>query len=115
MLNFITLGLYLIPVGGNRRFVIVIEQNTKEETLSRLKKVEGQIRGIQKMIEERRYCIDIVMQLTAAEAALHSVAQIILKNHLKTCVLSAFRSDDEKDRQAKIDELMRVYSNLRSR
>lgn len=93
----------------------MIEQNTKKKTLARLKKVEGQVRGIQKMIEERRYCIDVVMQLTAAEAALHSVSEIILKNHLETCVLSAFRSDDSKDRQAKIDELMRVYGNLRSR
>jgi len=93
----------------------VIEQDTKKETLTRLKKVEGQVRGIQKMIEERRYCIDVVMQLAAAESALHSVAEIILKNHLETCVLSAFRSNDEEDRQEKVDELMRVYSNLRTR
>lgn len=93
----------------------MIEQDTKKETLTRLKKVEGQVRGIQKMIEERRYCIDVVMQLAAAESALHSVAEIILKNHLETCVLSAFRSNDEEDRQEKVDELMRVYSNLRTR
>lgn len=93
----------------------MIEQKTKKETLARLKKVEGQVRGIQKMIEERRYCIDVVMQLTAAEAALHRISEVILKNHLETCVLSAFRSNDEQDRQAKVDELMRVYSNLRSR
>lgn len=93
----------------------MIEQNTKEETLARLKKAEGQVRGIQKMIEERRYCIDVVMQLAAAESALHSVAEIILKNHLETCVLSAFRSNDEEDRQEKVDELMRVYGKLRSR
>ncbi|KPL19392.1 MAG: transcriptional regulator [candidate division Zixibacteria bacterium SM23_81] len=92
-----------------------MEQDTKKETLTRLKKVEGQVRGIQKMIEERRYCIDVVMQLAAAESALHSVAEIILKNHLETCVLSAFRSNDEEDRQEKVDELMRVYSNLRTR
>jgi DNA-binding FrmR family transcriptional regulator len=93
----------------------VIDQKMKMGAITRLKKVEGQVRGIQKMIEERRYCIDIVMQLTAAEAALHKVAESVLKNHLETCVLSAFRSDDEKDRQAKVDELMRVYGNLRSR
>lgn len=98
-----------------RRFVVVIEQNTKKETLVRLKKVEGQIRGIQKMIDDRRYCIDVVMQLAAAESALHRVSEIVLKNHLETCVLSAFRSNDEEDRQAKVDELMRVYGNLRSR
>ena len=94
---------------------MAIDQDTKMETLARLRKVEGQVRGIQKMIEDRRYCIDVVMQLAAAEAALHGVSEIILKNHLETCVLSAFRSNDEKDRQAKIDELMRVYGNLRSR
>lgn len=93
----------------------MIDQTIKTKTLARLKKVEGQVRGIQRMIEERRYCIDVVMQLAAAEAALHGVSEIILKNHLETCVLSAFRSDDEEDRQAKVDELMRVYSNLRSR
>ena len=93
----------------------MIEQNITEEILARLKKVEGQVRGIQKMIEDRRYCIDVVMQLAAAESALHSVAEIILKSHLETCVLSAFRSNDEEDLQAKIDELMRVYSQLSPR
>ena len=93
----------------------MIEQTTTEEILARLKKVEGQVRGIQKMLEDRRYCIDVVMQLAAAESALHSVAEIILKNHLETCVLSAFRSNDEGDRQEKVDELMRVYGKLRSR
>lgn len=93
----------------------MINQTIKTKTIARLKKVEGQVRGIQKMIADRRYCIDVVMQLAAAEAALHKVSEIILRNHLETCVLSAFRSDDEKDRQAKVDELMRVYSNLRSR
>ena len=93
----------------------MIEQNTKEETLTRLKKVEGQVRGIQKMLEDRRYCIDVVMQLAAAESALHRISEIILKNHLETCVLSSFRSNDEEDRQAKVDELMRVYSQLSPR
>ena len=93
----------------------MIDQMTKAKTLARLKKVEGQVRGIQKMIEDRRYCVDVVMQLAAAESALHGVAEIILRNHLETCVLSAFRSDDEKGRQAKVDELMRVYGKLRPR
>jgi DNA-binding FrmR family transcriptional regulator len=115
ILDFLTQILYLIPVGGMRRHLNMIDQNAKDETLARLKKVEGQVRGIQKMLEDRRYCVDVVMQLAAAESALHSVAEIILKNHLETCVLSAFRSNDEEDRQAKVDELMRVYGKLRSR
>ena len=90
----------------------MISQGTETETLARLKKVEGQVRGIQKMIQNRRYCIDVVMQLAAAESALHRVSEIVLKNHLETCVLSAFRSNDEEDRRTKVDELMRVYSQL---
>jgi len=93
----------------------MIDQETKGKTLARLKKVEGQIRGIQKMIEDRRYCIDVVMQLAAAESALHGVSEIILKNHLQTCVLAAFRSDNKADCQEKVDELMRVYGKLRTR
>jgi DNA-binding FrmR family transcriptional regulator len=93
----------------------MIDEKIEQTTLARLRKVEGQIRGIHRMIEERRYCVDVVMQLTAAESALHGVAEIILRNHLQTCVLAAFRSDDESHCQEKVDELMRVYGKLRSR
>ena len=92
-----------------------IHDNNRESILLRLRKIEGQIRGIQRMIEEGRYCIDVVMQLTAAESALHGVSEIILKNHLQTCVLAAFRSDNETDCQEKVDELMRVYGKLMTR
>ncbi|OQX53809.1 MAG: hypothetical protein B5M53_06495 [Candidatus Cloacimonas sp. 4484_209] len=83
-------------------------------SITRLRKIEGQIKGIQNMIKERRYCIDVVMQIEAAESALHKVSEIILKNHLETCVLEAFRSRDKAIRQQKVDELMKVYKKLRS-
>jgi DNA-binding FrmR family transcriptional regulator len=91
------------------------DQTTSQNTIARLKKIEGQVRGIQKMITEGRYCVDVVTQITAAESALHGVAEIVLKNHLQTCVLAAFRSEDEGDCQEKVDELMKVYGQLRSR
>jgi DNA-binding FrmR family transcriptional regulator len=91
----------------------MINKEVETETIARLKKIEGQVKGIQKMIEERRYCIDIVMQLGAAESALRTVAEIILKNHLETCVKDAFLSKNDQERERKISELMEVYKNLR--
>lgn len=93
----------------------MIDSKTEKETIARLKKIEGQVRGIQKMIAEGRYCVDVVMQITAAESALHGVAEIVLKNHLQTCVLAAFRSEDQEDCREKVNELMKVYGQLRSR
>ena len=93
----------------------MLDRKTESDVITRLKKIEGQIRGVQRMIAEGRYCVDVVMQITAAEAALHGAAEIILKNHLQTCVPAAFRSDDKKDCQEKVDELMRIYGKLRSR
>ncbi len=91
----------------------MINKQVENKTMIRLRKIEGQIKGIQKMIEQRRYCIDVVMQITAAESALHTVAEIVLRNHLETCVKDAFMSKDIQKRDRKISELMKVYKNLR--
>jgi DNA-binding FrmR family transcriptional regulator len=93
----------------------MIDDKAERQALERLRKVEGQLAGIVKMIKDRRYCMDVVMQIAAAEAALHKVAGIVLRNHIETCVLSAFRSRDEGEVKTKVDELMRVYGNLRPR
>ncbi len=75
------------------------------DTLPRLKRIEGQIRGITRMVEERRYCIDIIQQLTAARKALDQVSLNIMKSHVNTCVSDAIRSQDG---EAKITELMQT-------
>jgi DNA-binding FrmR family transcriptional regulator len=93
----------------------VIDENLEKDAIKRLKRIEGQVAGIQRMISERRYCMDIVNQISAVEAALHKVSTLVLRNHMETCVLSAFRSTDGDDVKQKIDELMRVYNNLRMR
>jgi DNA-binding FrmR family transcriptional regulator len=95
--------------------VTMIDDKTEDQALKRLGKVQGQLSGIERMIRDRRYCVDVVMQIAAAEAALHNLAGVVLKNHIETCVLSAFRSRDKNDVKAKIDELMRIYGNLRPR
>ena len=93
----------------------MIDEKLEKDALKRLKRIEGQVAGIQKMVSDRRYCMDIVNQISAVEAALHKVATLILRNHMETCVLSAFRSTNKADVKLKIDELMRVYNNLRMR
>ena len=91
----------------------MVDEKVEKELLARLTKVEGQIKGIAKMIDKQRYCVDVILQIAAAEAALHKVSEIIMRNHLETCVLEAFRSYDEKQRKEKVDELMQVYTKLR--
>ena len=74
--------------------------------LKRLNRIEGQVRGIARMIEEERYCIDILTQIRAAHAALQRVEHEILKDHMAHCVEHAIASGDTADRRAKLVELM---------
>lgn len=83
------------------------------DTLVYLKKIEGQIRGVQKMIEEKRYCIDILAQLRSIVGAISNVEDKILERHLNNCVLSAFRSNSRKEKDEKIKELLGLISKLR--
>ena len=91
----------------------MIDESLEKDALKRLKRIEGQVAGIQRMISGHRYCMDIVNQISAVEAALHKVSALVLRNHMETCVLSAFRSTDGEGVKQKVDELMRVYNSLR--
>ena len=81
--------------------------------IGRLKKIEGQIRGVQKMIEEKRYCIDILTQLSSVVGAIKSVEENILERHLKGCVNQSFRKGNKQDRTQKIDEIVDVLKKFR--
>jgi DNA-binding FrmR family transcriptional regulator len=74
----------------------------------RLKRIEGQVRGLSRMVDEDRYCIDIVTQLSAVRAALRRVEEEILRDHVSHCVEHAIASGDKADQRAKIAELMDV-------
>ncbi len=93
----------------------MIDGELHAAALRRLKRIGGQVQGLMRMIEEKRYCIDVLTQTRAVEAALHSLGEVILRNHLETCVTHAFGSDDEADRRAKISELIRVFQGMRPR
>jgi CsoR family transcriptional regulator, copper-sensing transcriptional repressor len=84
---------------------------SKQQLINRLRRIEGQVRGVQKMVDEDRYCIDVLTQITAIEAALDKVALGLLEDHAQHCVMGA--EDDE--RQAKTDELMAAVGRLMRR
>ena len=78
----------------------------KEALVKRLHRIEGQVRGVERMVEDDRYCIDILTQLAAVDTALESVALEILDEHVKHCVVAALASGDEADAGEKIEELL---------
>jgi DNA-binding FrmR family transcriptional regulator len=84
-----------------------------EETskiINRLKSIEGHVRGVEKMLEEEAYCIDVVKQIEAIQAALQKVSALVLDRHLHTCVTTAIRGDDPGERERVIDEIMSVFN-----
>lgn len=80
----------------------------KASTLKRLGRIEGQVRGLARMVEDERYCIDIVTQIGAARAALRKVEEEILREHVAHCVEHAISSADKTDQRRKVAELMDV-------
>lgn len=86
---------------------------TQEEEIVRLNRIEGQIRGVKKMIEEKRYCIDILTQLSSIVGAIMSVEENILSRHLKGCVQESFVKGSREDRAQKIEEVIEVLRKFR--
>ena len=81
----------------------------KQHMINRLKSIEGHVRGIQRMLEEDAYCIDIMNQNLAVQRALEKVNSLILERHLQTCVTTAIQGDDPAERQRVITEIMNVF------
>jgi DNA-binding FrmR family transcriptional regulator len=80
--------------------------------LQRLRRIEGQVRGLVRMVEEERYCVDILTQLRAARAALKRVEESVLRDHVEHCVAQAIRSGDPGEQRAKVDELVGVLGRF---
>ena len=84
----------------------------KDDYLKRLRRVEGQVRGIQRMVDEDTYCIDVLTQISAATKALQSVAIGLLEQHIDHCVMQAAAAGDEDDAKAKVAEATRAIERL---
>lgn len=85
----------------------------KEDALKRLNKIEGQIRGINKMVNDERYCIDILTQTSAVVSAIKRVEDLIMEQHLRTCVAESMISGKKEDKDKKIKEIMDLVSRFR--
>jgi CsoR family transcriptional regulator, copper-sensing transcriptional repressor len=89
-----------------------LKEDAREKIQARLKKVAGQVAGIQRMVDEDRYCVDVLHQIAAVEGALDRVGHLMLASHVETCVASAIESGKPKERKDKLDELMDVFSRF---
>ncbi len=87
-----------------------MQPDVKTAALKRLKRIEGQVRGLARMIEDDRYCIDVVTQISAARAALRRLEEEVLREHVAHCVRHAIASGDAAEQTKKVEELMDVLS-----
>jgi DNA-binding FrmR family transcriptional regulator len=92
---------------GAGRKAVAVDADIKDRNLKRLRRIEGQVRGLQKMVEEDRYCSDILTQISSVHEALRSVARELMRNHLKHCATNAIKSSPE-DASAMYDELVEL-------
>lgn len=96
------------------RKAVGVDPEIKDRNLKRLRRIEGQVRGLQKMVESDRYCADILTQISSVHEALRAVGRELMRNHLKHCAAAAIRSDDPADADAMYDELVdMMYKNIR--
>lgn len=87
-----------------------MDEKTKMSTLKRLSRIEGQVRGLSRMVDEDRYCIDVVTQISAVRAALRRVEEEVLREHVAHCVEHAISSGDTKQQREKVAELFDVFA-----
>jgi len=86
------------------------DADAKKKLLARMRRIEGQIGAVCRMVEEERYCVDILLQMSAVQGALGKASQVLLGSHVETCVANAMASGSQKTRQKAVDELMDVFS-----
>ena len=98
-------------VGGRK--AAAVDPDIKERNLKRLRRIEGQVRGLQRMVQEERYCADVLTQVSSVQEALRSVSRELLRNHLKHCATQAIRAGDD-DAERMYDELVGLmYTHVR--
>lgn len=94
-------------MGGDRK---ECDMRENQDSIRRLKSIEGHVRGIERMVEEDAYCIDVIRQIQAVQAALGKVSNLILDNHLNSCLITAVRGDDPEDRERVLKEISEVFA-----
>ena len=93
----------------------MLNDETKAKARGRLRRIEGQVQGLQRMIDSDAYCVDILLQISAVQGALEQVQKLLVGRHIESCVADALRSGSKSERQQKIDELLDVFSRFGAR
>jgi DNA-binding FrmR family transcriptional regulator len=86
-----------------------MEPMDRDDTVRRLKSIEGHVRGVARMVENDAYCIDMLRQLQAIQAALNKVSTRVLDDHIHSCLITAVRGEDQQERERVLKEIMEVY------
>jgi DNA-binding FrmR family transcriptional regulator len=101
-------------VDGEGRRATGVDPAIKERNLKRLRRIEGQVRGLQRMVEEDRYCADVMTQIASVHEALRSVGRELMRNHLRHCASSAIRAGTDEQAEAMYDEIIDLmYKHVR--
>jgi CsoR family transcriptional regulator, copper-sensing transcriptional repressor len=101
-----------VPIKGRK--AMGVDPEIKASNIRRLSRIEGQVRGLQRMVEEDRYCADILTQMSSVQEALRSVARALMRNHLAHCASHTISTGSEEEKQALYDELLEmIYKNAR--
>jgi len=93
----------------------VLNDEAKAKTRARLRRIEGQVQGLQRMLDNDAYCVDILLQISAVQGALDQVQKLLLGRHIESCVTDALRSGSKSERQQKVEELLEVFSRFGAR
>jgi len=93
----------------------MIDAETKAKALGRLRRIEGQVQGVQRMVEDDKPCVDILLQLAAVQGAVQQAQRLLLGQHIESSVADAIRSVSGRDRQKKVGELLEVFSRFSGR
>ena len=88
----------------------MIDHADKKKVRARLRRIAGQVEGIARMIDEERYCVDVLLQIASAQAALGQASKLVLTSHVEACVSEALASGRPTERKQKLDELMEVFA-----
>ena len=89
-----------------------MHEKAKQAVLTRLRRIEGQVGGLMRMVESDRYCVDVLTQINAVRAALHKVEEQVLRDHVTHCVAGAFAAGDVADQRHKVDELVATIGKM---
>ena len=90
----------------------MLNDEAKAKARGRLRRIEGQVQGLQRMIEADAYCVDVLLQISAVQGALEQVQKLLLGRHVESCVADALRTGSKSERQQKLDELLDVFSRF---